>query len=174
MDKAVHDVADEMSAAHPDRRIDIESRGTQRGEWDCARMTQAVSNLVGNALEHGAKGSTVSIAVRDEDDGITISVHNYGPMIPADRLDGIFNPMKQSTTVGGALGQAGNLGLGLYIADRIVHAHNGRIVVESSESGGTTFTVHLPRPRPAAAQASNGAGRVNRINAVPSLLRPGP
>ncbi|MGZ8377240.1 MAG: ATP-binding protein, partial [Gemmatirosa sp.] len=44
-----------------------------------------------------------------------------------------------------ATGALGNLGLGLYIADRIVHAHRGRIAVESSAARGTTFTVHLPR-----------------------------
>ena len=42
-------------------------------------------------------------------------------------------------------GPTGSLGLGLYIAERIVHAHGGRLEVESSEAAGTTFTVHLPR-----------------------------
>jgi len=62
-------------------------------------------------------------------------------------LNGIFNSMKRKETTGNAAvnGPSGNLGLGLYIADRIVIAHKGRIEVESSEEGGTTFTVHLPR-----------------------------
>jgi signal transduction histidine kinase len=42
-------------------------------------------------------------------------------------------------------GPTGNLGLGLYIAERIVYAHGGRIEVEASEARGTTFTIHLPR-----------------------------
>jgi signal transduction histidine kinase len=53
--------------------------------------------------------------------------------------------MKRQETTGNADGSSANLGLGLYIADRIVHAHKGRIEVESSEELGTTFTVHLPR-----------------------------
>lgn len=55
--------------------------------------------------------------------------------------------MKRKETTGNAAvyGSSGNLGLGLYIADRIVNAHRGRIEVESSEERGTTFTVHLPR-----------------------------
>jgi signal transduction histidine kinase len=44
-----------------------------------------------------------------------------------------------------ARGPTASLGLGLYIAERIVHAHDGHLDVESSELTGTTFTVHLPR-----------------------------
>jgi sigma-B regulation protein RsbU (phosphoserine phosphatase) len=71
-------------------------------------------------------------------------VHNRGAPIPEDQLDGIFNAMKQGMA-GKSKGPSANLGLGLYIADQIVHAHKGRIDVESSEERGTTFTVQLPR-----------------------------
>ncbi|MBW3629928.1 MAG: sensor histidine kinase, partial [Gemmatimonadetes bacterium] len=61
----------------------------------------------------------------------------------------IFHPMKpRESTSSAASGPSGSLGLGLYIAERIVHAHAGRIEVASDE-GGTTFTVHLPRAAPA-------------------------
>lgn len=147
MARVVHDVADEVAAAHPDRTVQVDTRGAQRGEWDCPRITQALTNLVANALEHGAPGTVVRIDVQGDDDETTIAVHNRGRAIPADQLNGIFNPMKprgaaENAAAGGA---AGNLGLGLYIAERIVNAHQGRIEVESSEERGTTFTVHLPR-----------------------------
>jgi len=77
---------------------------------------------------------------------LTITVHNRGRAIAPERLGGIFNPMKprETTEETAAGGPHGNLGLGLYIADRIVHAHQGRIEVESSGEHGTTFTVRLP------------------------------
>jgi Signal transduction histidine kinase len=53
--------------------------------------------------------------------------------------------MKGKESTGNAAGPAGNLGLGLYIAERIVTAHGGRIEVQSTDVEGTTFTVHLPR-----------------------------
>jgi signal transduction histidine kinase len=148
MGKVVHDVVDEISAAHPARTIAVDARGEQQGEWDGARISQALTNLVVNALEHGSKAAVVTVETCGDDDReITIAVHNSGRAIPAERLNGIFNPMKpremtEETTAGGP---HGNLGLGLYIADRIVNAHQGRIEVESSEEHGTTFTVHLPR-----------------------------
>lgn len=148
MARAVHDVVDELAAAHPDRTLQVDTRGAQRGEWDCARITQALTNLVGNALEHGSAGTAVRVDVRGSDDEITVAVHNRGAVIPAGQLNGIFNPMKPREAAAGspaARGPAGNLGLGLYIAERIVNAHQGRIEVESSEERGTTFTVHLPR-----------------------------
>jgi signal transduction histidine kinase len=146
MGKAVHDVVDEMAAAHPHRTLRVESRGEHRGEWDCARISQALSNLIGNALEHGSEGTTVTVELRGGDQGVAIAVHNRGPAIPADRLDGLFNPMKvrERSAGAGSGGPTGSLGLGLYIAELIVTAHKGRIEVESSEPEGTTFTIHLP------------------------------
>jgi len=147
MGKVVHDVVDEISAAHPSRTIEVDARGEQQGEWDAARISQALTNLVVNALEHGSKSGSVSVETCGDEREITIAVHNRGRAITAERLNGIFNPMKpremtDETVAGGPLG---NLGLGLYIADRIVNAHQGRIEVASSEEHGTTFTVHLPR-----------------------------
>ncbi len=145
MGKLVHDVFNEILAAHPDRKIKVNARGALTGQWDCERMSQVVTNLLGNALEHGAERSPVSVDVQGSDDEVTIAVHNHGAVIPEDHLDGIFNAMKLQTMPNKSSGSSANLGLGLYIADRIVHAHQGRIEVVSSEERGTTFTVHLPR-----------------------------
>ena len=147
MGKAVHDVVDELSALHPESKIKIETRGSQRGKWDCPRITQVLTNLIGNALEHGSPKTPVFVDVRGDDDEVTIAVHNQGPPIPTAQLDGIFSAMKRKDAAADPAtgGPSGNLGLGLYIADRIVNAHKGKIDVESSEDRGTTFTVHLPR-----------------------------
>lgn len=145
--KVVHDAIDEIIAAHPERKIQVDTRGEQHGEWDAARISQALTNLIGNAVEHGPPGTTVTVELRGDEENVTITIHNRGAVIPADRLDGIFNPMKarEAPLNSSSSGPTGNLGLGLYIAERIVHAHRGRIEVESSEARGTTFTVHLPR-----------------------------
>ena len=145
--KVVHDVIDEITAAHPDREVQVDTREEQLGEWDAARISQALTNLIGNAVEHGSPATPVTVELRGDAEEVAITIHNRGAVIPADRLDGIFNPMKVRATLRKppAGGPTGNLGLGLYIAERIVHAHRGRIEVESLEARGTTFTVHLPR-----------------------------
>jgi signal transduction histidine kinase len=145
MGKAVHDVVDEMAAAHPDRTIKVDARGGLEGEWDCARMGQVLTNLIGNALEYSSVGTNATVDVQGDDKEVAIAIHNRGTPIPPDQLNGIFNPMKRTEMNAARGGSSGNLGLGLYIAERIVNAHKGRIDVESSEEAGTTFTVHLPR-----------------------------
>ena len=145
MGKLVHDVAAELLAAHPNRKITVDARGALTGQWDGERIVQVLTNLLGNALEHGSERSAVSADVQGNDDEVTVAIHNHGAAIPEDQLDGIFNAMKLQKASKKSTGPSANLGLGLYIADRIVHAHKGRIEVVSSEEGGTTFTVHLPR-----------------------------
>lgn len=147
MGKAVHDVVDEIAAAHPERTIEVHARGELEGEWDCARISQVLTNLIVNALEHGAEGTAVTVEVGGSDEEVCMAVGNHGTVIPGDQLNGIFNPMKPREPAANAPagGPTSNLGLGLYIAERIVTAHGGRIDVVSSEAGGTTFTVRLPR-----------------------------
>ena len=145
MEKVVHDVVGEIGAAHPLKTLEVKARGAERGDWDCARMTQALTNLINNAIEHGAKGTVVRIEIEGGDKEVTVSIHNSGPPIPLDRISWIFNPMKGSDGNDAGSGPSGSLGLGLYIAEIIVNAHKGRIEVQSSEEGGTTFTIRLPR-----------------------------
>jgi signal transduction histidine kinase len=127
----VHDVVGEIMAAYPERKVQVAIREEQIGAWDSARISQALANLVGNAVEHGSPGTTGTVELRGNEDDTAIAIHNRGAVIPADRLDGIFNPMKVSSTPRkpAAGSPTGNLGLGLYIAERIVHARGGRIEV---------------------------------------------
>jgi len=145
--KVVHDVVDEISAAHPGCKVVVDTRGELRGSWDAARISQALTNLIGNAVEHGGTESAVTVDIGGDEREVTIAIHNGGAAIPSERLNGIFNPMKSKGAIerAAAGGPSGNLGLGLYIAERIVNAHAGRIAVESSDARGTTFTIHLPR-----------------------------
>ena len=145
--RLVHDAVEEIAAARSGSSIRVDVRGDPRGRWDAARLSQAVGNLVGNAVQHGADGTAVTVEVRGEEEQVAIAVHNHGAVIPPDQIDGIFNPMRtrKSPRKPPAGGPTGSLGLGLYIAERIVSAHDGHIEVESSEALGTTFTVHLPR-----------------------------
>jgi signal transduction histidine kinase len=147
LSKLLHEAVDEISAAHPNRSFKVDTRKKQSGEWDAARLSQALTNLIGNAGEHAPAGTSISVGLDGDADHIAITIHNMGAVIPGDRLDGLFNPMKTRTggSAATSAGPTGNLGLGLYIAERIVHAHGGRIDIVSAEMEGTTFTVHLPR-----------------------------
>jgi signal transduction histidine kinase len=147
MGRVVRNLVDEILSAHPKCNIQVGIHGDLRGRWDEDRISQALSNLIGNAVQHGADGAAVNVEVRGENDHVAIAVHNYGAVIPPQQLDGIFNPMRErrGSHASWGKGPTGSLGLGLYIAERIVSAHQGRIDVESSDASGTTFTVVVPR-----------------------------
>ena len=138
---------EEIAALHPQRVVNFEATGEVRGQWDRARMTQAFSNVISNAVQHGLDQTPINVVVRGGADDVEVTVQNRGPVIPTSELDKIFNPLHR---IEGdkPVAPRENLGLGLYITERIVTAHDGSISVESSEENGTTFTIHLPkRPR---------------------------
>lgn len=141
----VRTAADEFSTSHPDRPLNIEVSGDLHGSWDDKRMSQAIGNLLANAVHHGAEDKPIDISTWADEREVAIAVHNEGPPIPKERRSRLFDPLNvardRETTGRGS----NHLGLGLYIAKAIVSGHRGQIDVDSSLERGTTFTIHLPR-----------------------------
>ena len=124
--------------------MQVETGGDLSGAWDADRLTQALTNLVGNAVHHGAPGKPVRVSARGLVDEVTLSVHNDGTPIPAEQQAAIFQE-GQRVVARPAAADRRHQGLGLYIVERIVAAHGGAVSVRSTSAEGTTFTIRLPR-----------------------------
>ena len=112
------------------------------------RLLQVLTNLLSNAVKFSPRNSTVSVLLRPEVSGVTISVIDPGRGIPADKLEAIFGRFQQVDASDSR--QHGGTGLGLAICRTIVHQHSGRIWAERNPVSGSTFRVFLPyRPAPA-------------------------
>ena len=143
---------DEIRAAHPERTFKLQVSGELKGQFDTERLQQLLSNLLGNAVQHGARDQPITLSAHGEADRITVRVKNHGRPIPKDQLQVIFNPLVQLPT-NETDGTPTSLGLGLYIAREIVAMHGGTMVAESSAEDGTVFSARLPRTPAAAAHA---------------------
>ncbi|MFE8603283.1 hybrid sensor histidine kinase/response regulator [Archangium violaceum] len=140
-----YEVLEEMRMTTPRSRISTQATGDGRGEWDKDRLTQVVQNLVSNALKHGEKGTPLRVTMEGDEDTVVLSIQNQGTPIPPELLPHLFDPFRRGRGEGANDALTGGLGLGLYIAQEIVHAHDGTITVTSDERSGTTFTLRLPR-----------------------------
>jgi signal transduction histidine kinase len=143
---------EEMRAAHPERRFELEVSGELFGQFDGGRLQQMLSNLLGNAAQNGVEGQPITLSAHGEPDGIIVRVKNHGRAISACHLQVIFDPLVQLPSTG-ADRTPENLGLGLYIAREIVTMHGGTLVAESSVEDGTVFSARLPRNPGAALRA---------------------
>ncbi len=132
---------EEVRLAHPGREVVLETRRGGPVTWDPDRVAQLLTNLVRNALEHGAKDKPVRVTIAGDVEGVRLEVRNEGNLIPSDLLPHLFDRLTQ----GPSAKAPGSIGLGLFIAKQIVVAHGGTIDVESTEATGTTFLVRLPR-----------------------------
>ncbi len=162
MGKTVRHAVDEIEAARPECVFTMSTSGKVQGAWDGARMSQVFVNLLSNAVQHGAPESPISVQLRGEIEDVVVIVHNFGKAIPASEIFGIFSPFKRLKPGAPALRDSSNLGLGLFIADRIVKAHNGTIDVRSSADAGTFFTVRLPRDPGAPSSPLRPTSRTDR------------
>jgi signal transduction histidine kinase len=105
-----------------------------------------MSNLLGNALEHGSEDSEVELSIVADEGNILFAVRNEGPAIPESVLPTIFDPLVRDRSRDSTRERrAGSVGLGLYIAHEIVTSHGGSIDVASSAESGTVFSVRIPR-----------------------------
>lgn len=136
------DAVDQLRAAHPDRRIDLELKGNVQGVWDGLRLQQVLSNLVLNAIRYGAADKPVRVVVTGHDAEVRFEVSNSGPAIDRQTLERIFDPLSRGRDQENK--NPSGLGLGLYIASEIAKAHHGAIEGRSDQTE-TAFTVRLPR-----------------------------
>jgi signal transduction histidine kinase len=144
MEVVCRQTVDEITAFHPECVIQFEATGDLHGAWDSGRIGQALSNLCGNAFQHGNANAAIDVVLRGKADHVFVSVHNKGHRIPKHRLDDIFEPFKQLAPANTNAQDSRSVGLGLFIVKAIVTAHQGTIEVESNEDG-TTFTMCFPR-----------------------------
>ncbi|SAL65041.1 sensor histidine kinase [Caballeronia humi] len=136
------DVVDQLSAANPDRLIELELRGNLLGVWDGLRLQQLLTNLVINAIRYGALDQPVRVVVTGHDAEVRLEVTNSGPAIDEQTLERIFDPLSRGPEQ--EKKNASGLGLGLFIASEIAKAHHGAIEGRSDQIA-TVFAVHLPR-----------------------------
>lgn len=134
-------VVNEIELAYPDRRLVVDIDGNTDGQWDTVRISQVLSNLLGNAMRHGDPSRDVELRVSGEDSAVAVRVKNGG-VIPRDRLPWLFDAFRRGSEHGAG---AQGLGLGLFISKQIVVAHGGRIDVISTEQLGTRFDIVFPR-----------------------------
>jgi PAS domain S-box-containing protein len=145
LDALLEEIVAELAVAHPERTITLETRApaeSREAELDADRIAQATVNLVGNALEHGARNAPVGVLLDGDGERVRIAVHNLGPPLPPELRARLFQPFAR-----GEGAAAGGVGLGLFIVHQIAEAHGGSVDVVS-DTGGTTFTLDLPRRRP--------------------------
>jgi signal transduction histidine kinase len=109
-------------------------------ELDIGRIEQVFENLIANAIQHSPRGGQVRIAaLARSDEGLSevrCSVADQGPGIPEHDLPHVFAPFFSR--------RKGGTGLGLALAERIVHDHGGRVLAANQPAGGAVFTVCLP------------------------------
>jgi len=115
---------------------------------DPVRLTQAMLNLVINAMQAVDKNGTIEIVLTQMGHELSIEVRDSGPGIPEDELASVFDPYFTTKSEGH--------GLGLWIVQQIVVAHGGTLRAANRFSGGATLTITLPL-RPVLAKPGSSA-----------------
>ena len=112
------------------------------GNCDPNALRRAMENLVGNAIKYGSAGTRISIVLKEIDNCACFSVHNFGPPIPADELDNLFDAYARARAANA--GKQQGWGLGLYLVRAVAEAHGGIVGASSDAAAGTCFWLKIP------------------------------
>ncbi|MDQ3365018.1 MAG: ATP-binding protein [Myxococcota bacterium] len=146
----------------------LTTSGETVGSWDRDRLAQILSNLVGNAIQHGQAAGNVEVVVDGtKPERVTLSVHNEG-LIPLHLVPVIFNPFRGTVQ---KRGKSKGLGLGLYVARQIALAHGGELSVEPTATG-TIFTLTLRRVTPGTPASRQDFVREEELAAFERMAAP--
>jgi signal transduction histidine kinase len=136
------DVQEELASRLGDRLV-LNAEEHVPGFWSADEIRRALWNLVTNAGKYGAADRPITIEVRKTAQGARVSVHNWGTPIAAEDQKRLFREF--SRTHAAQIGGQKGWGLGLTLVRGCATAHGGNVLLESSESSGTTFILELPR-----------------------------
>ncbi len=139
-DPLVKDIVENMQISYPQYRILRQGKTEKTMQGDHGRIEQVLTNLLHNAIKYSPGKDRIDVMLESTPDKIILKVKDYGMGIEAQDLDKIFSKFKRASNTGKIKG----IGLGLYIAQEIVHFHKGTIGVESTLGQGALFTVELP------------------------------
>jgi sigma-B regulation protein RsbU (phosphoserine phosphatase) len=139
LEPVLEQVVDELRTASPRRVIETTFEIMEPVNCDRTRIGQLVSNLIGNALTHGAPDQAVRVGAKTEGGELTLWVANAGEPIPPAAMEKLFEPFFRGNVRDSRQG----LGLGLHIASQIAQAHGGRIDVTSTPDE-TKFVFTMP------------------------------
>jgi signal transduction histidine kinase len=137
----LNQVVAELRAANPHRPIEVAFDLPDPVSCDRTRIGQLFSNLLANAITHGAPAGTIRVRASAHGGAFELEVANPGEPIPESMLQELFQPFHSNTLKPSQHG----LGLGLYIADMIAAAHGGTLTAASS-AAETRFTFRMPPP----------------------------
>lgn len=139
---ALEQIVSEIRTIAPDRDIIANFTMSEPIDCDRGRIAQLASNLLANAVTHGATNTPIEIEATTDDTSFMLTVANSGPPIAAEARDQLFQPFFR-----GAVRQSQQgLGLGLFIVNEIAKAHGGSMDVVSTEKR-TQFTFSMPLAR---------------------------
>lgn len=119
--------------------VSLDSNEAVIGKFDKLRIEQVFTNLISNALKYG-NGKPISIKISKENSKAVIIIRDQGIGIPDGSQKRIFELFERGNHNNSYKG----LGVGLYITNKIVEAHKGKIIINSTEGKGSTFKVELP------------------------------
>jgi two-component system CheB/CheR fusion protein len=115
-----------------------------RADVDHVRLSQVLMNLLANAITYAPNTERIEVGLRRTEGWSEITVHDFGPGIPEEDRERVFQRFSQVEMSGAMHRQHDGLGLGLFIAREIVVAHGGTLTIDGTAGPGTTFLVRLP------------------------------
>jgi two-component system sensor histidine kinase CpxA len=145
LDEMVHTIVEDcdVEAEAKSCRIDLTSADplSIRGEPELLR--RAIENVVRNAIRHAPSGTAIDVALQSTGAGVAIKVRDFGPGVPDNQLEAIFEPFVR--VEGHRSRETGGIGLGLAIARRAVELHRGKITANNARPG-LLVTIEIPFP----------------------------
>ncbi len=105
---------------------------------DTARMRQVFLNILDNAAKHGGEGGKITAEICLENENVVIRIRDFGQGIPEEELPLIKKKFYKGSS------KARGSGIGLAVCEEIVSMHNGMLLIENAEGGGTLVTICLP------------------------------